>query len=49
MDKAIKGISGDFALHLNLAIFMLDEGVNPATYPFIGIQTKDLRTNLCLN
>ena len=42
-------IAENFRLHLSLVGFMVKEGVNPLTYPFVVIQTEVMRTNLCLN
>ena len=49
MDKAIEGMAEDFMLHLQLITFMLSERIDPGIYPFVVLETKEMRTNLCLN
>jgi hypothetical protein len=49
MDKTMKEIAEDFMLHLQLIAFMLSERIDPGIYPFVVLETKTMRTNLCLN
>jgi hypothetical protein len=49
MEEKMEHIVDDFILHVQLIHFMLKERVNPSTYPFVVLQTEDMRTNLCLN
>lgn len=49
MEEKMEPVVEDFILHIQLIHFMLKERVDPATYPFVVLQTEAMRTNLCLN